>query len=212
MKLCWGVEGCTWETQCCQQATLGGKWRKKKKIPWVSRLPLILFFLLLLTLHDAFWSFREGIYPLHWMTVSRSSLEGAPNCVYVPSSPLCFCWVFVSPPQPLLLLPCGGLPSSPLQVLVVPFPQICPSHLQRGCISLSPGNVAFLSLRDLYFWQLNSPKTVHAEYTPAEDCERQVDFAVHSCWKPTLGYDVEAEADVWFNAAKVEWRRKPRDS
>lgn len=199
MKLCWGAEGCTWETQRCQRATLeiGRQMKKNSMSLWV---PTYSFPLAPPYSDNAFWSFRGGICPSS-LNVSGSSLEGSWDCEWVPLSPPCFCWLFVSPPQHLLLhlfLTYRAPPPSLLQVLAVASPLVCPSRSQRLYLAQprqggSGGNVnrvwtqgicTFGSLI-LRLCMLN---------TPAEDCERQVDFAVHGWRNPTVGCDLEAEA------------------
>lgn len=71
MELCWGLQSSTWETWCCQPWKLGCKW---KKHPMSFRVPTHPF-PPAPPLHDAFWSFGEGIYPSS-LNESRSSWEG----------------------------------------------------------------------------------------------------------------------------------------
>lgn len=74
MELCWGLQGSTWETWCCQQAALeAGKQKKKNKI-MSFRVPTGAF-PPAPPLHNAFQSFREGIY-LSALNMSRSSWKG----------------------------------------------------------------------------------------------------------------------------------------
>lgn len=95
IKFCWGVEGWTWAASQ-QPWKLGGKWKKFHEF-LCSLLPFSSSYSLLCMM--PFEASEKEFSPLHGMSVSRISLEGAPNCLCLPSSPLCFCWLFVSLPN-----------------------------------------------------------------------------------------------------------------
>lgn len=136
------VEGCTWETQRCQRATLEIG-RQMKKIPRVSWFPLTLFLPFLFALHNAFGSFREGIYPSSLNECVKEFIRRCPKlCVRAfVSSLLLLGLCFHSPTTPPPPRP-PPLPPSSLQVLAIPSPHKRPSRFQRGCISLNPRKVA----------------------------------------------------------------------